>query len=141
MTRKNFIGRKIALGAMALSFLFMTSGIALAQENPAAKPQTTVQQDSWETWKQDTKKMYQQLREQADRIKADAQAKKISDPALKDAIDKFEASAKAFSEKWSTVDQVTADKKEQFKTDVTAAWNKVKSSFDELKAKWDSVNK
>jgi hypothetical protein len=120
-----------------MCFVAMGSGMAMAQEDQPsnmAKTQPALKQDSWETWKQDVKAKYQSLRDQADKIKSDAQTKKVTDPDFKAAVDKFEAAAKTFTDKWSTVDQVTPDKRDQFKADLTVAWNNLKSAFDVLKS-------
>ena len=145
MKLNRIIGRAAAIGAMSLLFAGLNSNLAKAQETqPAnmAKTQAVINKDSWETWKQDMKIKFQQVREQADKIKSDAQAKSaLGNQALKDAWDKYETDAKTLSDKWSGVDQVTPENRESYKKDVDTAWDKVKASFDALKSQWDSINK
>ena len=145
MKLNRIIGRAAAIGAMSLLFAGLNSNLAKAQETqPAnmAKTQAVINKDSWETWKQDMKTKFQQVREQADKIKSDAQAKSaLGNQALKDAWDKYETDAKTFSDKWSGVDQVTPETREQYKKDVNGAWDKVKASFDALKSQWETINK
>jgi hypothetical protein len=77
MKLNRIIGRAAAIGAMSLLFAGLNSNLAKAQETqPAnmAKTQAVINKDSWETWKQDMKTKFQQVREQADKIKSDALA-------------------------------------------------------------------
>lgn len=144
MKIRSFYWRNVALGAITLCFVALGSGAAMAQEDqPAnmAKTQPALKQDSWETWKQDVKSKYQSLRDQADKIKSEAQTKKETDPDFKSAVDKFETAAKTFTDKWSTVDQVTPDKRDQYKADLTVAWNDLKSAFDVLKSESGDTGK
>lgn len=144
MPIKNLIHKAFVLVVASSCFILIESGNVKAQEDQPStmqKTQPVIKQDSWESWKQDIKSRYQQIREQADKIKADAANKKITDPALKEAIDNFEANAKTFSDRWSSADQVPPDKREQFKSDVGIALDKMKTAFDNLRSEWDSVNK
>jgi archaellum component FlaC len=134
--------KKIALAATTVFFLLLTSGVVNAQENPMNKNQPQTQpKDTWDSWKQDIKTRFQDIRNQADKIKAEADAKKISDQGFKDALDKFEENTKAFSDLWSTAEQVTPERRDSFKSDISSAWDKVSSSFDNVKAEWARVNK
>ena len=134
--------RTFALGAVAFCLIGIGSNSVYAQEaQPVAVAQGQVQQDSWETWKADMKTRFQQMKDGADKIKTDAQAKKITDANFKTALDNFDASAKAFASKWGTVDQVAADQRDQFKKDATAAFDKLKTSYEALKTQWDALNK
>src|SRR5215831_13103117 len=130
-----------------LFFMAFTSNLAFAQEaNPPAPSQQTPPvpppphvpptvpqqtqpgQQDWQSFKQDMQKKYLQMTTQIDSVKSAAGSKKINDPLLTEAINKFQSAAQDFNQLLESDNKVSPDQYASLKaqltdklTDLTAA--------------------
>ena len=112
--------RKIAWVVMFLFFIFQTSQVVVAQETKPMTPQQQPPQQpqpaippqhtpptipnqtqpgtDWQSVKQDFQNKYLRMMSQIDSVKSAAAQKKISDPQLTDAFNKFQSAAQDFDQ-------------------------------------------
>jgi hypothetical protein len=144
VTSMNF--KKVTLIAIPLIAAFLLSTTAFAQEKEKEEKAKSEMKDeskkmTWEEYRNDVKDKYRKVMEQADRIQEQATEKLKNNPEFKEELEDFQSRAKRLGERLKDAEVIAAEKQESFKKELKEELSKLDKSYDELKERWEKINK
>ena len=145
MYNPRFNWKKFAARAIALFFSLFVSGALFAQDNPATKEKPKKEAEkkelTWVEYKQDLQIKYQKARDKANDIQKQAREKTIESPEFKEELNRFEEQMKQLGNRMKTADEVGAEKREEFKSEMKNQLERLNGVYEDIREDWNKLNK